>query len=313
MIKNISKGSEKGTVPECVRYNNEDWKLILLNPKNIEPLESLLEKELLKKNKLLDLFVENQLNFGDYVPRKDLEETLSEVKTEVDKFLGVSDIGSPNINYKSVWIPNKKHVFFLPGVVAGLCSVGMASLIPDLDNYNIMKYVPSALLMVTGIGSSASIYFTIFRGESTYYPTLNDIDLRKEKITRLIPAIGHEYAHYVMDKSGIKTKRKSILAEGFAMGVEHYISEVFAEKENNEAFLFDISTLTLSNLYSTYHWICEKLGKNDRRYFIHDGCKVEPEPVNVYALGNALFSLAELTQGKQVYRDVLDGKFELGI
>ena len=121
--------------------------------------------------------------------------------------------------------------------------------------------------------------------------------------TSLIPGIAHEYAHYIHYRKGLGDLCYDLFAEGHARGVERHIAEEYKEKEDNEAFLYDILEETACELKYAYIWVCKELDKKPKKSLLKVGDKGK---IFEHDLGNAFFSIYETLYGKDVYKETLN-------
>lgn len=294
------------------QIKNSSMKRLLLREDNIFALEELLNTETQRLKRLQRLKDGNQLDFGDTIELDELRELFPKISAEVNDFLGISPIDPPLYGYPVFLVPSsiKKTI---------LTAYGAWALV------EIITATPKHRLIYAMTFSSLSLAYWILSGISKkigpcYEPLTESVFLKKEQRAKLIPDAGHEYAHHVQNISGTPPgPGYSIFVEGNARGVERHISEAYREREDNEAFLYDISDKTVGEIKSVYLWMSKKLGKPVKESLLKIKTSMDkyeglvrlifrrPTP---HAIGNALFSIYEAQQGSQICGAMIQGSFQ---
>lgn len=280
----------------------------LLDKDKIPVLESLLEsksKELLRLQKLKE---SGKLDFGRKLKSEELGDLFDIVAAECNKFLDVGDLDKPKMGYYSLLIPSK----YTTSILASYCA---SAAITGFSLFN-----PGTLtLLGLGLAVFGGHLHSHFRS-SFYLPWQKRLVLKKQEEVLLIPEMAHEYAHYVHETQGIDSDLSDIFEEGHARGVERHLSESYREKEDNEAFLYNILSRDVNNLKNSYIWLCNKLGLKPvsnllKSEMIYDmdlelfslGLENDLTP---HDMGNSLFLCYEAEHGKGIYKDMLKASFE---
>ena len=138
------------------------------------------------------------------------------------------------------------------------------------------------------------------------------IELVEAPRSSFIPVTAHEYAHHLQQIKRLLFRQYFTFLEGHARGVERTIAEQYREKEDNEAFLWDISNKTVEELKLAYQWACASLGEKPKKSLgktrtQYGGFFTKQDP---HTLGNALFRLYEAIHGKDIYRQAIHGEFQ---
>lgn len=160
--------------------------------------------------------------------------------------------------------------------------------------------------------------------EGVYRPRSRNIVVQPYKRAILIPILVHEYTHCVQHFAGIPLTMQSLL-EGHARGVEKLIASEYAEKENNQAFLYWTFNRIVDELRKLYKHLCKTFRKEPQQKIFE--IKTFYDPLGLwgkikagwgalinhdeYPLGTAFVTLHEHAFGKDIYRDILHGKYDL--
>jgi len=188
----------------------------------------------------------------------------------------------------------------------------------DTDELKILLSIVKAEVDIFLDVSSISMPECKYGDSSNYDWESESAILEKLPIVELIPIIGHEYTHHVQKKLGFqKGIDHKIFKEGHARGVERYLSERYRKIEDNEAFMYGICSTTVEELKTAYELVSRRLETPIRT----DIFKIEtpncgwkgdissPTPP-YHAMGNVLFLIYETRYGKNIYKDVIHGKFK---
>ncbi len=284
----------------------------LLRPENISILEDLLDKEAQRLERLQKLKENDKLNLGDKVSPDELTELVPQICTEVDRFLEI-DGNVPKFGYYNLFrSPLILGLYTLSALeVAGAATLMVADQNPEINP-----------LFFAGMGAMqfglAALLHAINK-DSSYTPSSKTIILERSPRTVLIPIAGHEYTHYVQHREGIKDGGYNIFQEGHARGVQKQVSEEYMEREDNEAFLYDVLNSTVGEFKSAYVWMCKNLGQQPKESLLKTKTSRDSDESahrlvwrspTQHAIGNALFSIYEALQGRQIYKHMIHGNFK---
>jgi len=112
---------------------------------------------------------------------------------------------------------------------------------------------------------------------------------KKEACINLPGTIAHEYAHHVQSTSGVGLVRGTACTEGHAYGVGMYISDYYSISDKS--------------IWFSFHRIHGLLKQH----------KKANNPGDCHCMGAAAFYIEEMEQGRQIYRQLLDGTFEFKV
>ena len=170
-------------------------------------------------------------------------------------------------------------------------------------------------------------YFTLLDAIYSYVPIhcpaydyqFKMVEMRKLRKIQSIIALSHEYTHHVQgERMLFDGKMSSMFKEGHAMGVHTHMAKNYSEQEGNEAFLLYIHDLSVKQLKKTYNWMCKTKGEAEIQSLLKNVSSGKEnklshllfsrEPTS-HALGNTIFSIAELKHGPKIYKETLNGNF----
>ena len=302
-----------------LQIENPNMERLLLRGENIPPLEELLNAEAQRFKKLQELKEQGKLNFGDKIKSDELRELFPKISAEVNGLLGVESIDTPSFGYYSLFRPGLNTTPIMLAYVIS-ASIPIMAGTSMLINQNLER----SSLIIAGMGALALIATAQTHWEMTkfihYNPLSKFVNLKRDLRAKLIPSAGHEYTHHIQNlkvASGV-LRKYYIFREGHARGVERHLSNDYREREDNEAFLYDILDTTVGELKSAYVWLCRKLGKPVRKNLLKTKSSsgeagslvglisIKPSP---HSIGNTLFSLYEAQYGKRIYSDMIQGNF----
>jgi len=287
----------------------EDSKMIdrLLVVDNLPIIEGLLEEESQELKRLRKLKGDNKLNFGGKVSLEEFEELSPQIYTEVDDFLKVERNSMPSIRYGGL----SEKALNLSTFAGGLFGASLitTSYLLATQNPDIAKSL-LALGSISLVVTSGLLSYGFFNPRGSYYNhSSRKINLEKIIRTGLIPTAGHEYTHFIQSTRGLSTKH-SIFLEGHARGVQRQLSEHYREKEDNEAFLWDISNLNVEELKTTYRWMCRKLKQQPKESLLQVRTAYNGTKPECHSLGNTLFLIYEAHEGTDIYAQMIEGDFQ---
>ncbi|HLC56580.1 MAG TPA: hypothetical protein VJJ23_05065 [Candidatus Nanoarchaeia archaeon] len=279
------------------QIKNKNLEAILLSKDNIPVVEHLLSIESQELQRLKKLKEEGKLDFGKKYSRKQLKELFPMVKGKVDNFLNVNNISNPRVDYFSITSP--ESLFFGPG----FGFYGGVILIGGGFGFKETYFLQAGVLAIIN-----GVLHTYLKNTDHYNHLFKNITLRYEERSKIIPTLGHEYTHHIQKISGIKSVRNhSIFQEGHARGIERYISNLFRESEDNEAFLYHITNLNARELKNVYKWLCEKTNLTPNEALLKVKGIYDTKFLDNHAKGNVLFYIQETKKGPQVYNDAIHG------
>ncbi|GEM_PF-2555441 len=307
------------------QLNNSCLSLKLFERSNISLLEEILNKDSQELERLKNLKRQGKLNFGPIVKESELEELFTSLKDEVDNFLGVLDINAPKIEYCS------RFNFFRPelfnkNTCISYAIAGSFLFFPLnwLLRNNTHTSLNSFFIMSTlAFIPTCHMLNTLRYNVDHYISETNSMHLFKNSKANLLPTMGHEYAHHIQRKilfAGVHDfeKNYSIFSEGISRGVQRHVSKIFKEKEDNEAFLYEILNYNVEEMKRLYPIMCYAFGiepqqsllkaKNfiEKHYFENN----EPNRYlanDYHAIGNSLFYVLEIKFGSSIYKDAIKG------
>lgn len=283
--------------PILDNYNIEK----LLNDPVVEVLlHQIIPAAREERDRLVQLSLEDRLDFGPKVKEQDLPALLEEVKNEVDSFIGISGPEICEVKFRRLrelvkparecssdyWLNRLGETFIWAFI--GAISMGAA---------------PSEELLLPTIGliGSCGLAATISVEELVHWIKLTPACYRyKEQAilskfrsrTQLIPALAHEYTHHILFHAELTNDAYSMLNEGLAQGIERHIARVYAKKEHNDAFLYHSSGYVY-HFIETLRWI-----KASRQ-------ELQKLP-DYHALGDVFFTLLERADGPSIYKECME-------
>jgi hypothetical protein len=264
---------------------------------------------------------------------EELSTTIKDVFAEVDSFLGVAGIETPDTGYfsnsRSIRLHRGELISYaiMMGISAPLYAVAWQ---PDVSTVlTKMLSVPTAFIFMYGLGSI--IGFSKFHLNkkpisSIYHPANDTIDILKGPESEVVPAIGHEYDHHILDaklhlgdmEEEYQTDAWGIAGEGHARGVQRHIANYYAERLGKPHLMLPTEEFVKGELSAAYVWLCEKhsMRMNADALWIRNNFfnsemlfAGKSGKVSRYAYGNTFFFLAENKLGKGIYADFVKGDF----
>lgn len=296
------------------QIENAPMKRRLLRVENLPIMEDLLARESQRLERLKKLKKEGKLNLGDKVSSGELRELFPQICREVDDFLGIQNGEVPKFGYYSLFRPGLKTtpVLFLYTLSASQIAEDLTALVMGI-NINPQNFLMDASLFAYAVS------LHLMAKSPSYNHFSKFVTLERTVRTYLIPAAAHEYTHDVQQRNGILRKECSIFNEGQARGIERQLAEMYRDGEDNEAFLYGVLDRDICEIKSVYRWVCKKLGKQPRESILktkssRDGDEsfrrfIMRKPTS-HAIGNSLFSIYEASNGKGIYNQMIQGKFQ---
>lgn len=269
---------------------------------NLEVLEGCLDRT---AQTYLELNEQKaQLSFGQPLNPDNLRKILPQVTEETRRFLGITEIS-----------PVRFSIFHLPDAIkrstyVGLGIFGVGSLANISDGSHIGD-IEQAALMGFLFGTGTLIYNFKEHLQAAFNPAEKVIRLSAKRSIHVVGEIAHEYTHHIQEqKTGLLKHWNNPVAEGHARGVQRNISQIFAERYNNPAYVFDPISQTAMELKDAYLYICvtngiipkaslenleiPKIRNIFYRFFGHH-----------YSIGVAALCVAEAKRGNNIYQEVL--------
>ncbi|MFH1691566.1 MAG: hypothetical protein ABIC68_03210 [Candidatus Omnitrophota bacterium] len=312
------------------KFNNRNVSAFLFRGSHLIQLRRFLDEKSKLLEKLQSRHRKKDLDFGSVVLCEDLPELLAQVKKYTDDFLELKRVSLPKILPYHVFSLSTSYLpllFCLSGIIVAAAGL--------LLWYHFRSFWPGfifgtgMLFLGYRMVSGALMYSRKIASTYSYSPLTQTIIVPVKngvygRRAELIHILAHEYAHHIQNVFGfgnLFSKRKSIFKEGFAIGLQRYIAQDYACRENNDAFLYGMLDEEVGALQGVYVWLSKQLHvpfakrqkwlKTTRRPF-EPGLKSYAKSPSAHALGYVLFLLLESEQGVQIYSDILRGKFEFG-
>ena len=311
------------------QLTNSHFKKILLTPTALRYLESLLEEEVRKLEHLRKLASAGRFNFGVPMVFADACLVFPQIKKEVDAFLELSGVSAPAVVPYRVWDVRTSYP------ILGLTASGIGLF--GASGWLWYRHGGTWAVFVLALAGMALGYKTFDAGLSFhnhlagnffYSPLTRALSVPdgagyEIKTVQMSGILAHEYAHYIQNLSGLTGMFSGDLKffkEGFACGIQRYIASLYREKENNEAFVYHVSEILVSQMQEMSRWIRRALGmpgrkrdeqhkaKSQKRRALY-GVKSLLGSMSDYAIGSVVFFLLESKYGLGVYKDILHGKF----
>ncbi len=300
---------------------NDRLKQLLLRRENLPVLEEVLARESAELERLQRLKKRGKLDFGKLVKEEEVPELLAEIYPEVDYFLGFTGGNLPS------------HQFYSRQAIARLTETGQAEKLvtrggivstfvgsAEIVRNVVLEMSPDPLWTSIGIALLGAGAYALNRGRKMRTMSFHEgwgytfslIELVEAPRSSFIPTTAHEYAHHLQQIKQLHSRRYLTFLEGHARGVERTIAEHYREKEDNEAFLWDISNETVEELKLAYQWICAGLGEKPKRSLGKTRTQYSGffTKQSHHTLGNTLFRLYEALHGKDIYRQAIHGEFQ---
>jgi hypothetical protein len=316
------------------QFGNKALRTRLVNVDLIPDLERTLCGERDKFLELKRLKRSGDISFNRKPNTGELSDLLAQVAPIVDDFLGVKGIPSPEIEYFDIYGSSMEAValraLYIKSLFIGAVGSGLSCLLDS--NYplliNLVGLIPVYKSISAHLRTRTSSWLS---GDKPF--------LENTKRELIIPAIGHEYAHYAVNCVSPKveggliagtsylgnpllfTAKYKRLQEAIAIAVERYISNSFADSTRNQAYLYGVQERLAGELKSAYIHVCEELRE--------DGVELKPELIRFrtgrdkvekryrkikgfptpHAIGGVLFLLEEQKQEPGIYQRLLNGAF----
>ena len=307
------------------------FKKILFTSAALRYLETLLEKESLKLERMRKTVYAGRSEFGMSMVFSDAYMAFPEIKKEVDAFLGLSGVRGPAlVPYRFL---NVRASYAMLGLTAS--GIGVIGVSGGLWYYHGGSW-PVLVLTLAGImlgykilDAGMSYHHHLMRN-FFYTPLTRAISIpttavSEVKTSQMSGILAHEYAHYIEDLAGLAgmfSGDMKSFKEGFACGIQRYIASLYSQKENNEAFLYHNAEVLVNQMQEMSRQIRRALGMPGRKRDEHRktgshkkralyGVRSFVGLMNDYAIGSVVFFLLESKYGPSVYKDIIHGRFDL--
>ncbi len=332
-------------INQVAELSNENIQRMLVDSNKLPLLEEVINDEYKELNILMNLEEKGKLDFGHIPSKEELSEIIQQTRKEVDSFLNTQNIKDFDFGYKGVLNKYTAHSLKEAAKEGWAISFGVAlfggggiSTYIVHESMGLSLETTPYVLAGTGIfmslatlaalvHSSVIIAKRLNKRNSEYIEDIGFLDLRKIERTKLIPSGAHEIGHHILAEKlknifGDEIPYPDITSfkEGFCRGIERHISKLYAEKENNGSYMYNICARSYRELSIAYKWVCKKLNKkpNEKllnftdksKKFIEKAIRKGKHP-NKYDLGNTFFYLQETLQpNRNIYLNVLNGNFQ---
>jgi len=290
----------------------------------LSELELILEEGGKKLVRLRRMVNSGKITLEQTPNNEDLPQLLSDVASDVNKFLQVENLDPPKVGYLNILDPHEyakaMRNTFRGFLVSGAIAAGVYYFSDWTFISGMLATVPLAFVGVA-VFERRKIDRTSHYSKSNGPSTVDYIIPQKLPEASMIPVLGHEYGHHALWNSTEFTPSSefSFVSEAICRGIQRHIARCYQERMNNDAYTYRIQELTVGELKSTYIWLCEKLGvkpkKNllavasQRDKFESKNRRKNHEPTR-HAIGHTLFYLEEKVQGPQIYANILKGDFK---
>ncbi len=240
------------------KFRNRNIKTALLKLENIQALEEILHQKMITSSKFKGKFKR-----GRIPKRKELCLLLKEIKPEVDRYLGVSGISTPPVNYSKVDY-TKYYERLAKDTVLPMLSTPLFLTLDDISLYTRLIFgLP--VLLISSLATTNIIKKIIEerRGASEYNFVDKSIKLERQPVYDLIPTLAHEYAHHIQKEKNIpKEKYFSFFNEGQARSVQRHVSVQEMIKNDDSRFMMRSLDFDISELRATHMWLTKYFRKN---------------------------------------------------
>jgi len=284
---------------------------------NLSVIEDILNEESKYLNQLQVMKNNNKLNFGGKLSSEELNEVFPKICSDVDALLKIDDSNLPEFGYPSTFKPNKRNAIMLS--IYTLTGMSILSHLPIISGHPLDSYHFCTMIAgITGLVGAAFMQSTL-TGSSGYFQSPPEIQLKKDSRVNLISVAAHEYTHHIQARKDFLYGSGRIFNEGHARTIQKEISKIYAQREDNEAFMYRITDMSVGEFKSTYLWMCKKHKLSPNQNLLktkssRDGDEKSerlltraPSP---HAIGNTIFSIGQAREGKEIYSRVLNGNFK---
>lgn len=288
-------------------YRNEVYQ-----PENVTLVETALEDELqyYEISKGATPCTEDCDANGIKIFKETVKPKLDEILSGYDVVIPASE---PKITTGVVIDPTDKLIF-------AMGASSFIGLLYYLKNREDMELSWGFLSFVTPL--TVGLYFLVTMVLSNYYnPKMDIINISSRDLSGIINSqiseegtamvIGHEYLHFIEDKTMMEkgTKVDDAVTEGISRWITDKVARELYTETGNPDFLVGERFLIANELSSVYQEMCTLYDIEPRPELIINDLKANP--YEDHTIGTALFKIAELRHGDIVYVKVLSGDFSI--
>lgn len=270
------------------------------NRENLEEILNAKTKDYVKLRRQ-----EEKLDFGPTLTPKRLDELVTEVISDIHKFLDIQN--AP---------PAKFDMFYFPkeAKIAALSAVGGMALTLAGMNYGVIGNLAAPMVMGALTGGAVMFGRYILNGGSLYEHGSHTCQIGKKTEISAIGTITHEYTHHLQSTlTLLGDLNENPIVEGHAHGVEGIIVQAFTKRYDNPAYQDWHAYLTALELKNAYELTCEKMEVSPKYSLLQlplpKKARKHVRPEHHYNIGTAAMYIAESKHGERVYRDVLRNDF----
>ena len=291
----------------------------------VEPLETLL-RDCANRLGVLNR-TRSETRFRIARKSRDLSKTLSVVKQEVDTFLGLQNIDTPEICYWGLRHHRRMHKALYFGAAA---TVPPLLLLAGSQSFPLQSALAGLeMLLLWGVVHQARRRNET-RG-SKYVPgkiiVTDYLDSGIERFADIRAVIRHEYIHHVQLSRGLFDSRSTqesfqAFIEGHAKGIDHLMSEAWRHRTGDPSHVYFATFESVLHLKMALMWIYRSLKMNPKStnlskhynidvsgMFGRGGPKKAASEAMNYAVGHVLMLYWEQQHGREIYADALAGDF----
>jgi hypothetical protein len=284
---------------------------LLYEEYKLPQIEHMLDLESMKLNSLQEMYDKNRLYFGQKMNKQSIDGLLTELKPEIDSFLQCKEVqpvkwrfcDGRDVRYLDSSIGEGYFLGQMNIILSGLCYLSTGNLPGAMGflGFSLVAYLRSYLKEQKLLGE--------YTGQ--YNHGIKEVILPDKPKVIITGTLAHEYGHHVQDNMGISQSPAFIpYQEGICRGIERHIGKLYAETEDNPAYLYDPINTTVGELRSVYLDLCKSYKKQPNDSLLKTPSWVDDiesqsrhylcRPT-LHALGNTFFYLWEDKFGKDTY------------
>lgn len=238
--------------------------------------------------------VKPKLDFGPFITSQNFREPFDEVEQDVNSFLDfhrATEFGIAVFHPKYLVRAALKAGLVLGG------GVGLAT-----------GFSQPELALEVGLLSGAGGVLVVWRDyNQTRYDDKNQtLVIGMQKKAGSVASMAHEYTHLIQHMT--MEFIAGPIVEGHATGVDRYISELFAQRYDNLAYLYKASQINRWLLPDAYKRACRLKKTTPKNSLADIGMQLISDfsGRSRYVLGLAVMTIAEQRHGYRIYRDVIN-------
>ena len=287
-----------------VRTRNARLKEDLLQRENIPVLEDILKA---RREEAIELYYDNyDEDRSAELDREGVESLFDDVKTRVDKFLGVEGVSRPKI-----WMPTQRHLAMMQYAVA---TVTLPLMLQGAFMLGVEQQVVAGTFMMSSAHGCGQIVSNSVheRQLGAYHPLVKRVILgpvEKRTAANTVATLIHEYTHHVQRETGIFRLRNRSFDEGMAIGVERHVTRELAQEMGQSIYLSQVVDIDRWQLSQAYLFLCDRFDLQPREDLVRYETEL-PRRLGAHATGNAVVSLMEVRDGVGVYRKMINGEYD---